>query len=245
MRARRLAGAVVALAMVIPLVGCGEDEQTLTVLAAASLTDVFEDLAERFEEEHGVEVELSFGSSTALAEQAADGAPGDVLATADETSMQIAEDARAVFGARHFASNALRIVTPPDDPGGVDGLEDLTDATWVRCADEVPCGRVADAVLRDNAITAEPDSLEEDVRAVLDKVVAGEAEAGLVYASDAASAGEDVRTLRIEGASVFSTSYRVGVLAQTTDLGLAGEWVNLLTSDEGRTALRDAGFTVR
>ena len=120
----------------------------LTVLAAASLTDVYEDLAEGFEAEHDVDVTFSFGSSTDLAEQAADGAPGDVLATADETSMQVAEDAGVTGDVSPFATNVLVIVTPPDNPAGIESLDDLEGATWVRCADEVPCGRVARACSR-------------------------------------------------------------------------------------------------
>ena len=86
----------------------------------------------------------------------------------------------------------LTIVTPADNPAGIESLDDLEGATWVRCADEAPCGKVAAAVLADNGITAEPASLEEDVRATLDKVVSGEADAGLVYATDAVAAGDDV-----------------------------------------------------
>ena len=186
------------LLLVLPLAGCGEDDgntspRTLTVLAASSLTNVFEGMADDFEAEHdGVEVTFSFGSSTDLAGQVADGAPGDVLATADGTSMQVAEDAGVTGDVETFATNDLVIVTPPDNPAGIETLADLDGATWVRCADEVPCGRVALAVLEGNGITAEPASLEEDVRATLDKVVSGEADAGLVYATDAVAAGDSV-----------------------------------------------------
>lgn len=240
---RRLAGPA-ALALLLPLAGCGADDETLTVLAAASLTDVFEELAVAFEEEHGVEVDLSFGSSTALAEQAADGAPGDVLATADAASMAIAEDAGIVDEVPQFTANQLVIVTPPGDPGGVDGPADLVDAAWARCADDVPCGRVAREVLDDHGVIAEPVSLEEDVRAVLDKVASGELDAGLVYATDAHAAGDAVRTLRIPGARRHLASYRIAVLDQARDDDLAQEWVDLLTSEPGRAALRDAGFTM-
>ena len=246
---RRSRATVLALGLLFPLVACGDDgggggSDQLTVLAASSLTDVFEELGVVFEEDHGVDVEFSFGSSTDLAEQAADGAPGDVLATADETSMTVAEDAGATGGVSTFATNELVIVTPPDNPARIEFLADLADATWVRCADEVPCGRVALAVLADNAITAEPASLEEDVRSTLDKVVSGEADAGLVYATDAVAAGDGVLTIPIESAADQLTSYFITALEQSEDSDLAQEWVDLITSEEGRATLTEAGFTL-
>ena len=241
------------LLLVLPLAACGGGDESgagdegggeLTVLAAASLTDVYENLAQGFEGEHDVDVTFSFGSSTDLAAQAADGAPGDVLATADETSMQVAEDAGVTGDVTTFATNVMVIVTPPDNPAGIESLDDLEGATWVRCADEVPCGRVARAVLEDNDITAEPASLEDDVRATLDKVISGEADAGLVYASDAVAAGDDVATVAIPGAEEQLTSYVIAPLEQGEDAELAREWVDLVTSEEGRQALTDAGFTL-
>lgn len=238
---------LVVLALLVAPAGCGSDDggdegPTLTVLAAASLTDVFEELGDLFEEQHDATVRFSFGSSTDLAEQAADGAPGDVLATADETSMQVAEDAGVAGEVETFATNALVIVTPPDDPAGIRSLDDLAGATWVRCADEAPCGRVALAVLEDHGVTAEPASLEEDVRATLDKVVSGEADAALVYATDAVAAGDAVRTVEVPGAESELTSYVVTVLGQSEDADLARRWVDLVRSEEGRQVLRDAGF---
>jgi len=236
------------LLLVLPLAACGEDDgntspRSLTVLAAASLTDVFEGMADDFEADHeGAEITFSFGSSTDLAEQVADGAPGDVLATADETSMQVADDAGVAGEVEPFATNVLVIVTPPDNPAGIESLADLEDATWVRCADDVPCGRVAQGVLEAKGITTEPASLEEDVRATLDKVVSGEADAGLVYASDAVVAGDAVTTIEIPGSEEELTSYFVTTLEQAEDADLGQAWVDYLTSEDGRAALEEAGF---
>lgn len=244
METPRTAVGALILSTVLTLTGCGgEGKQTLTVLAAASLTDVFEDLATEFEATHdGTTVEFSFGSSTGLAEQVADGAPGDVLATADQTSMQLAEQAGVTGDVEVFATNVVTIVTPPDNPAGIESLDDLEGSTWVRCTDEAPCGKVAAAVLADNGITAEPASLEEDVRAALDKVVSGEADAGLVYATDAVAAGDDVASVAIAGAESEPTSYFTTVLDQSVDTDLAQEWVDLVTSDEGLAILAQAGF---
>jgi molybdate transport system substrate-binding protein len=241
-------GSLTALALVLPLAGCAGDAQgdggELTVLAAASLTDAYQDLAEQFRREHDVDVTFSFGSSTDLAAQAADGAPGDVLSTADETSIQVARDAGVAGEVTTFAGNVLVIVTPPGNPAGIESLDDLDGVTWVRCADEVPCGRVAQTLLEDHSVSAEPASLEDDVRATLDKVTSGEADAGLVYASDAVAAGDDVARVEIAGAEEQLTSYFITTLEQSEDADLAQDWVDLVTSAEGQQALGDAGFTL-
>lgn len=239
-----------AVALALALAGCGDDgtgsadEQQLTVLAAASLTDVFTELGTAFEADEGADVRFSFGSSTDLAQQAADGAPGDVLATADTTSMGIAEDAGVTGGVDAFATNVLVLVTAPGNPLGIESLADLEGTSWVRCADEAPCGRVALEVLDAAGVTAEPASLEDDVRATLDKVTSGEVDAGLVYATDAVAAGDSVTTVEIPEAADVVTTYDVTTLEQAGDPDLARAWVDLLLSDAGRTALEDAGFTV-
>ncbi len=247
---------LVALLLVLPLAACsstgasggssesaGSGEETLTLLAASSLTEVYGTLGSAFEEQHpGVTVTSSFGSSTDLAEQAADGAPGDVLSTADPTAMGVAQDAGVVGDTATFATNTLVLVVPPDDPADITSLDDLDGTTWVRCADEVPCGRVALAVLADQQVTAEPASLEEDVKSALEKVTSGEADAALVYASDARSAGSSVRTITIPGAQREATSYLLGALDQASDPTLAQQWVDLVLSEQGQQVLADAGF---
>jgi molybdate transport system substrate-binding protein len=228
---------------------CGGDDpgdggREVTVLAAASLTDVFTELGERFEAEQDAAVTFSFGSSTDLAEQAAEGAPGDVLATADTTSMGIAEKAGVTGEVSDLATNELVLVTAPGNPLGIETLDDLEGTSWVRCADEVPCGRVAVELLDVAGVTAEPDSLEEDVRATLDKVTSGEVDAGLVYATDAVAAGDTVATVEVPEAADALTTYAVATLEQGADDDLAQAWVDLLLSDEGRRVLEQAGFAL-
>ena len=242
-------GSALVLALLLPLAACGGgdeggDRAELTVLAASSLTDAYQELEPGFEKENDADLTFSFGSSTDLAAQAADGAPGDVLSTADGTSMQVAEDAGVTGHVVELATNVMVIVTPAGNPTGIESLDDLAGATWVRCADEVPCGRVARAVLEDNGVAAEPASLEEDARATLDKVISGEADAGLVYASDAVAAGDDVETVEIPGAEQELTTYLTATLEQSGDADLARKWVDLVTSEEGRAALTEAGFSL-
>src|SRR5690606_9716930 len=140
-------------------------------------------------------VRLVLGSSTMLAQQAVDGAPGDVLATADEASMRLAEDGNALRDAPvAFASNALVLVVPAGNPAGGEAIADLDDADvdYVACAAPAPCGDLAADLLTSSGVTRPPASEEVDVRAVLARVASGEADAGLVYATDAASAGDEV-----------------------------------------------------
>lgn len=246
---RRTTLAVLLLAL--PVAACSSDgseqDQGLTVLAASSLTEVFERLADDFAAEHdGVEVRLSFGSSTTLAEQAADGAPGDVLATADRPSMAIAEDADVLAAdAVPFATNELVLVVPADDPAGIEGIDDLAGTDWVRCADDVPCGRVALALAEANDLGSEPASLEVDVKSVLAKVTSGEADAGLVYRTDAVAAGDAVRMIEIPHAAEHPAEYFLAPLADAADDDLATDWVELVTSEAGLALLTEAGFTVR
>ena len=242
-----------ALLLLLPLAGCGgdDDDRTLTVLAAASLTGTFTELAQDFEDEHpGVDVELVFGSSTTLAEQAVDGAPGDVLATADEESMQVAEDGNALAdGPEAFTGNRLTVVTPPDDPAGITALADLDapDVDYVVCAPTAPCGTLAAGLLDDVGVTRPPASEEVDVKAVLARVVQGEADAGLVYRTDAVAAGDDVAEVPIpdEYADAYATSYFVAPLlddsAESADL--AAEFVTLVRSNRARAVFEDAGFS--
>jgi len=240
------AGLLTALTALTALTGCGTAEDaddTLTVLAAASLTDVFEELAARFEDEHpGVEVRLSFGSSTTLAQQVHEGAPADMLATADEESMAVAVD--AVGESTPFATNEIVLVSPAGDDSPVTGLDDLRapDVDLVMCVPSAPCGVAAATVLDEAGVLVTPRSLELDVRAVLAKVVAGEADAGLVYASDAEAAGSAVRSYAVTGSADVRNVYSLAVVEGATSPDLAEEFADLVTGEDGAAVLRDAGF---
>lgn len=225
--------------------GCGasEDRRTLDVLAAASLTDVFQSLAEEYERQHpDVTVRLVFDSSATLATQVQEGAPADVLATADLDTMDSVVDSGDVDEPAVFATNRMVLVTPAGDQVRIDDLTALERVDFVTCVETAPCGRLAAALLELNGVDAEPVSLEVDVRSVLSKVVAGEADAGLVYATDARSAGDDVRVVDVPGAAERPNPYSVAVTADADDPGLAQEWVDLVLSEEGQQVLRRAGF---
>ena len=237
-----------ALVAALALSGCstGGDEETLTVLAAASLTETFTELAEEFEAEHpGVRVRLAFDSSATLAQQALEGAPADVLATADARTMTLASDAVA-GDARTFARNSLVLVAPADGRAEVEGFDDVATgrAAYVACVETAPCGALWSALAEEQQVDAEPVSLEVDVKAVLARVVADEADAGVVYATDAVSAGEDVVTFAIPGADALTTTYPIAVLGQAREPDLAQEFVDLVLSGTGRDVLDAAGFSL-
>lgn len=250
---RALAGATAALGLSLSLAACGGDsgsgsgsdgDTTITVLAAASLKETFTELGQTFEDEHdGVSVEFAFDSSATLAQQAVEGSKADVLATADEETMQSAVDGDAVDGdPQLFAGNVLVLVTPAENPGTVTGLTDLADVTWVDCVETAPCGKVADAVLADAGIDAEPASREVDVKAVLAKVTEDEADAGLVYASDGVAAGDAVTVIDLPEAEKEKTLYPIAPLADSDKADLAQQFVDLVLSDEGQGVLQEAGF---
>lgn len=228
---------------------------TLTVLAAASLTDVFADLEEQLEGANPqLEVRFSFAGSSALAAQVLQGAPADVLATADEEQMARVADAGLVDAPAVFAENPLVLVVPAENPAGIEqpagrdgvpGLADLlpADLTLAVCAPEVPCGAAAEEVLAASGTPATPDTYEDDVRAVLTKVVLGEVDAGLVYRSDVRAAGDDVRAFAFGESSAAVNRYPIGVLEGAGNPAAARAFVDLVRSAEGQRALADAGFS--
>lgn len=248
---RRAALVAATLALAVPAVAaCGGDDSgdgktQLTVFAASSLTIPFGELEKAFEADHtDVDVVVSFDSSTTLATQIADDdAPADVLATADETSMAILVDAGDADGdPASFATNTMAIVTPPDNPAGVQGLDDLPGTDYVLCDPSVPCGAVAAQILANAGVEGDPVSLEDKVTAVLSKVTLGEADAGLVYVSDAKGAGDDVKTIDIPDDVNVVTSYLIASVGGSDHSDLAQQWIDLVTSQAGLGVLADAGF---
>ncbi len=242
---RRIACSALLLST-LGLSACGsqDDDQTLTVLAAASLTDSFSDLADAFEQDHpGVQVELVFGSSGTLADQVLEGGAADVLATADTATMERA--AEAVQGeSQIFATNTMVIVVPRDNPAGISALEDLDDpdVDYVLCVDTAPCGAIGAEIIADGALTHEPASLEIDVKAVLARVTSGEVDAGLVYRTDAVAAGEDVTGIELPADLVVPNDYPIAVLEEAADSDLADQFVTLVLSSRGQEVLAGAGF---
>ncbi|MGY1705296.1 molybdate ABC transporter substrate-binding protein [Geodermatophilus sp. SYSU D00697] len=247
------------LAAVLLLAGCGGSPDdgatgetgdgltgTLTVFAAASLTDVFTGLGESLEDQQpGLDVQFNFAGSSALATQITQGAPADVFASANQAQMTVVTDAELAEGDPVvFTSNVLEIAVPAGNSAGVTGLADLAreDLAVALCAPEVPCGAAAEDVLAAAGVTAAPDTLEEDVRAALTKVELGEVDAALVYASDVAAAGDAVEGIAFPEAEGAVNDYPIVALAEAPNPGAAAAFVDLVRSEEGQQALADAGF---
>lgn len=222
-------------------VACGRSpaggQGTVTVLAAASLAQPFTELEARYEAAHpGTDVVLSLGPSSSLVRQVSQGAPADVLATADETTMA-ALGSRA-GPARAFATNRLAIVVAAGNPRNIRSLHDLADPslTVVLCAPEVPCGRLGATALRKAGVDVRPRSFEVDVRAVVAKVGLGEADAGIGYVTEA-RAGGPVEVVALPPAEEITARQPIVALG-----GRGRPFVDLVLSDVGRQVLAAAGF---
>jgi molybdate transport system substrate-binding protein len=255
----RVLGPAIALAAVVALAGCatkaGSQPEasaptdaaaaTVTVFAAASLTDAFDEVAERFEAEHPlIEVVLNSGGSAALAQQIVEGAPADVFASAAEPPMQTVIGAGLASDAVVFATNTLELVVPAGNPGGVTGLDDLArpELRVALCDVTVPCGAASEVLLERHGAAASADTLESDVKAVLTKVVLGEVDAALVYRTDVIAAGGAVEGIEVPGAASVVNRYTIAAMTDAADPDVAAEFVAFVTGPDGRAVLAAAGF---
>ena len=217
----------------------------LTVLAAASLTDVFGAIADEFEAANpGVTVEASFAASSTLAAQIRESAPADVFAAADETtSAALAREGLLAGDPVVFARNGLAIAVAPGNPLGITDLADLADpsVTYIAAAPAVPISVYADRALADAGVAVQPVSREADVRAVLTKVAAGEADAGIVYATDVAAADGAVTGIDLPAVGLVA-SYPAATLRDADRPDLAAAFVGFLLGPVAQRTLAAAGF---
>lgn len=236
-----VAVAVAAAAVAMPLSGCSSDDSSpgsIRVLAAASLVDVLKPLVAAYEHNNpGAKVQVDTGASSALVQKLTSGAKADVLVTADETTMTKAVDAGVAKDPHVVATNQLVIVVPKGNPGKVTDVRYFTvpGNRAVVCASEVPCGRAAEKAIAAIGGTPHPITRAVDVRAALGAVTSGEANAALVYATDAKSAGDKVETIPIPDAPV--NKYPASALTERGQL-----FVDLLANPEGQRIFQEAGF---
>jgi molybdate transport system substrate-binding protein len=221
--------------------------QEVTIFAAASLTDGFTRAGDEFASSNTrVRFTFNFGSSSTLATQITNGAPADVFASADETNMQKIVDAQLADGMpTAFASNRLEIAVAAGNPKKIAGLADLArpDLVLILAAPTVPAGKYALDALGKAGVGAKPASLEVDVRAVLNKVSLGEADAGIVYVTDVKSAASRVTGVEIPDQYQVIARYPVAVVKGTKNGALAHRFVDYLISPAGQGVLGDFGFS--
>ncbi|GAA1989488.1 molybdate ABC transporter substrate-binding protein [Isoptericola halotolerans] len=251
---RRVAAraALLAASAAVTLAGCStaaEADTTLTVFAAASLAQAFEQIADDFEADHpGVDVLLNLAGSSSLAAQIQQGAPADVIASADTATMDRLVTDGLVGVPQVFATNTLQIAVPPGNPADVAALTDLAapGLRLVVCAPEVPCGAATTAVVGDAGLTLHPVSEEPSVTDVLGKVTSGEADAGLVYVTDVARAGDQVEGVAFPEADGAVNAYPIATVERTgrtaDETELTEAFVDAVLSSEGRSTLADLGF---
>jgi len=228
------------------MVACGPSgsgNDTLTVFATSSLTEAFERLAQAFESETGIAVESSFASSSDLAKQIVEGAPADVFASADTANMNIvAESGLLVDEPRVFATNSLAIVVAPGNPLGISTVDDLTDPdlVLVTCDESVPIGRYTAEMLGRAGVRVSPDSYEENVKGIVNKVALGEADVGIVYVTDVLAAGDSVTGVAVPDEYDVVATYPI---AATRDSDAARRFVEFVSDSEvARDILADFGF---
>ncbi|OPC84809.1 molybdate ABC transporter substrate-binding protein [Embleya scabrispora] len=219
---------------------------TVTVFAAASLTETFTALGKRFEAAHpGVTVKFNYGGSSALAASINQGAPADVFASADEKNMKLVTDGKSADGApTAFAKNTLQIAVAPGNPKNVKSLADLKrDGLKVaQCAPQVPCGAAARTALDAGGVKFTPSTLEQDVKAALTKLTLGEVDAALVYRTDVKAAGAKVVGVDFPEAAQAVNTYPIVPLAKAPNADAAKAFVAFVLAEPGRTALTAAGF---
>ncbi|WP_309059475.1 molybdate ABC transporter substrate-binding protein [Streptomyces sp.] len=228
--------------------GTGEDgpSGTVTVFAAASLTESFTTLGERFEKEHpGTEVTFNFGGSDTLAAGISGGAPADVFAAASTGTMKLVTDEGHTAGSPStFVRNRLEIATLPGNPHGIGSLKDLTapGLKVVLCDSTVPCGSAARTALTAAGVELTPVSYEQDVRSALTKVELKEADAAVVYRTDVRAAGDKVEGVEFPESAEAVNDYPIARLESAPNPTAAKAFVALVKSPEGRKVLTGAGF---
>jgi molybdate transport system substrate-binding protein len=218
----------------------------ITVFAAASLTESFTDIGEAFTAANpDATATFSFDASSALVQQIIEGAPADLFASADAANMDKLTDA-GLNGTEPvvFATNLLTIIVAPDNPLGITGVEDLAnpDLNVVVCAAEVPCGNYANQIFDAAGVEVTPVSLEQNVRGVSTKVTEGEADAGIVYATDVIAAGDDAAMVEIPEDINFIAEYPVAAVAASEYPDVDQAFIDFMLGDEAQAILAEYGF---
>lgn len=237
-----------ALASALLLGGCtaaAAAKTEVVVYAAASLNGTFTELGKEFEAQHaGTTVKFSFDGSATLVDQLSAGATADVLATADQPNMDKAVKAGLVeANPAQFTSNVLTLITPQGNPAKITGLDNsLAGKKLVVCAAGVPCGSATVKLAQLLGVTLHPVSEETKVTDVRTKVESGQADAGIVYVTDAKASATLVETIAIKDADKARNAYLIGVPKSARQAALGAQFIELVKSSHGQEVLAAAGF---
>lgn len=233
------------------------ETRTLTVFAAASLTDAFTEIGKDFEILHpGITMSFNFGGSQNLRTQIEQGAPADIFASANAKEMDalVTGNLVAANTPKIFLTNQLVVILPEENPAGIESLEDLAQPglKLVLAAEEVPAGRYARQILenlsslygadyKDNVL-ANVVSNEDNIRQAVTKVQLGEADASIVYVSDTV-AMPDLQKIEIPSERNVIAEYPIAPLISSENTELAGAFIDYVTSSKGQSTLAKWGFT--
>ena len=255
-----------ALSLVVGATACGSDKKStttstrtagtasksparasgsITVFAAASLTESFDDeKSDLRTADPDLSIRCNFAGSGALVTQVKQGAPADVIATADTASMKKLTDAGLVEKPSIFARNNLEILVAPGNPKGIHRLADLArrDVKLVLEDDTVPAGRYSAKALKNAGVTVHPVSREADVKSAVAKVTSGEADATVVYVSDVKAAGSKGSGVEIPAAQNVTAEYPIAVVKATKNHAAAAAFVDAIVNGTGQAALETHGF---
>ncbi len=220
---------------------------TTTVSAAASLTEAFTQMGTDFQKANpGTTVTFNFGASSALVQQVEGGAPADVFASADGANMQkLVSGGDVTAEPTVFAANELTIVVKKGNPKHVKSLADLADLGVIAlCADAVPCGKYAQQALTQAGVTIDPAKITKgaDVKATLSAVSTGDADAAIVYSTDAKAGGSSVQAVRIPAWLNVYAVYPIAPIAASANQDLAKAWIKYTVSPAGQKTLQSYGF---
>ena len=218
----------------------------VTVFAAASLTAAFSEIGDAFRVVNpDATVTFNFAGSSELVTQIGEGAPADVFASADSSNMAKLTDAgNNASEPVVFATNLAEIVVEEGNPKGITSVADLAneDLVVVLCAPEVPCGKYAATIFENSGVTLTPKSLEENVKAVVTKVILGEADAGIVYATDVTAAGADAEGVEIPAEINVVAEYPIAVTKEAPNAEGGRAFIDFVTSEQGQKILASYGF---
>jgi molybdate transport system substrate-binding protein len=223
--------------------GGGASSGELRIYAASSLTEAFNELKGSFIAAHpGTKISITYGASSDLATQIAQGAPADVFASASKKNMTGL--GAAALHPSDFVSNTLTIVVPPGNPAHITSLADLTktNVKVAVCDAAVPCGVVAAQIFAKAGITVKPTASEPDVKSVVAAVESAEVDAGLVYVTDVRAAGGKITSVSIPAKFRASTVYPIAALKSAKNRALAKAWVAYVLSAAGRKVFAADGF---